>query len=82
MNRITTIAGRKIQHVARGHVIDVATGWEIEIESDGAAFSIHPHGAPGFFVTGGGRYTMKGLIERFAIAAALVGAWRAIRDWA
>lgn len=37
--RITTRAGRKIRHVASGHVVDVATG--IEIERFGSGFTLH-----------------------------------------
>jgi hypothetical protein len=37
--RITTRAGRKIRHVAPGHVVDVATG--VTIERFGAGFTLH-----------------------------------------
>ncbi len=62
-------AGRTFRQVARGHVVDVATGVEIEIEPGRSGFSLRPPGAVGFYMSGAGPYTVKSLLERFANAA-------------
>lgn len=66
MSRIRTHHGRKIKHVHRGHVVDVATSIAIEIDEGRGGFSLRIPGRSGLHQSGAGPYTEKALVERLA----------------